>query len=418
MNRRFFLKSGGLALAGIGLSGAVPGVLQSFARAAGEPRPGKKKVLVAVFQRGAVDGLNMIVPHGDSAYYAARSTIAIARPGQERGALDLDHQFGLHPSLAPLLPFWREQRMAIVHAAGSPDNTRSHFDAQDYMESATPGDKGTRDGWLNRLLQSRAGAAHSPFAGVAICAQMPRSLAGRAPAVAMTDLAQFAVVAGRYSAPMAGGFEQLWQSGGEGPLGEAGKETFEAVQFLQHSGAAGRQPENGARYPPGALGQSLRQMAQLIKADVGLQVGFAESSGWDTHVNQGGGNGQLANYLRDFGQALAAFLTDLGPQRDEVVLVTMSEFGRTVRENGSRGTDHGHGNAMLVFGQHLRGARVHGRWPGLSEDRLYEGRDLAVTTDFRDVLAELAQRHMGSSNLATIFPGYAVSPTKFPGVMS
>jgi uncharacterized protein (DUF1501 family) len=418
MKRRIFLKSGGLALAAFGLAGALPGVLQSMVQAASAAPTGKRKVLIVVFQRGAVDGLNMVVPHADSDYYAARRGIAIARPGQNDGALDIDGRFGLHPALAPLLPFWREQRLAIVHAAGSPDNTRSHFDAQDYMESATPGVRSTRDGWLNRLLQTRPTGVASPFAGVAMTGQMPRSLGGRAAAVAMTDLAQFAVEAGRYTAPVEGGFEQLWQRGNAGELGAAGEETFEAVAFLQRSGAARRQAEHGARYPNGPFGKSLRQLAQLIKADVGLEIGFAETGGWDTHVNQGGANGQLANNLREFGQGIAAFLTDLGPQRDEVLLLTMSEFGRTVRENGSRGTDHGHGNAMLLFGRPLRGGKVYGQWPGLGSGDWYEGRDLAVTTDFRDVLAEVAQRHLGQQNLGEIFPGYRVEPSKFRNLLA
>jgi uncharacterized protein (DUF1501 family) len=413
--RRVFLKAGGLALAGFGLSGALPGVLQSVAQAAAAPARGTRArapVLVVVFQRGAVDGLNLLVPHGEGAYYAARRSIAIGQPGREGGALDLDGQFGLHPSLAPLLPFWKAQRMAAVHAAGSPDNTRSHFDAQDYMESGTPGRKSTRDGWLNRLLQAqlaRDPKAASPFEAVAMTAQTPRILAGRAPVVAMTSLERFAVQAGAYSAPMTSGFEQLWQQASAGELGEAGHETFEAVQYLRESGAARQRPANGAAYPPGEFGNALRQLAQLIKADVGLRFGFAESGGWDTHVNQGAGTGQLANNLREFGQGIAAFLTDLGPTRDDVLLVTMSEFGRTVRENGSRGTDHGHGNAMLLFGNGVKGGRVHGRWPGLDSSHLYEGRDLAVSTDFRSVLGEVATRHL-RTDAATVFPAFAPAP--------
>lgn len=408
--RRVFLKSGGLALAGIGLSGALPGLLQSLALAAPPPgsAPVKPKVLVVLFQRGAVDGLNLLVPHAESAYYAARRGIAVPRPGQREGALDLDGRFGLHPALAPLLPLWKSQRMAAVHAAGSPDNTRSHFDAQDYMESGTPGNKSTRDGWLNRVLAA-SGEAASPFAAVAMTAQTPRTLTGRAPVIAMTSLERFAVQAGAYSAPIAGGFEQLWQQASAGELGAAGHETFEAVDFLRRSGAAGKRPEHGAAYPRGEYGDALKQLAQLIKADVGLRLGFAESGGWDTHTNQGGATGQLANRLREFGQGIAAFLTDLGPQRDEVLLVTMSEFGRTVRENGSRGTDHGHGNAMLLFGNGVNGGKVHGRWPGLAAAQLHEGRDLAVATDFRSVLGEIASRHL-RVDPARVFPGFAPAP--------
>ena len=410
MKRRSFLKSGGLALAAFGLSAALPSVLQSIAHAASATQAGKRKVLIVVFQRGAVDGLSMIVPHADTAYYAARRGIAIARPGQNDGALDLDGRFGLHPALAPLLPFWREQRMAIVHAAGSPDNTRSHFDAQDYMESGTPGVKSTRDGWLNRLLLAQASVqAASPFAAVAMTAQTPRALSGRAPVVAMTSLERFAVQAGAYSAPIGGGFEELWQGANAGELGAAGHETFEAVQYLRESGATRERPANGARYPRGEFGAAMRQLAQLVKADVGLRLGFAESGGWDTHVNQGGANGQLANNLREFGQGIAAFLTDISDAHDDVMLVTMSEFGRTVRENGSRGTDHGHGNAMLLFGNRINGGRVHGRWPGLEAGQLYEGRDLAVSTDFRSVLGEIATMHLRAS-AGAIFPGFVPTP--------
>jgi uncharacterized protein (DUF1501 family) len=241
-------------------------------------------------------------------------------------------------------------------------------------------------------------------------AQTPRMLAGRAPTIAMTSLERFAVQAGAYTGRIEGGFEQLWQQQDAGALGEAGHETFEAVQFLQQSGAARRRPDHGANYPPGEFGNALRQLAQLLKAGVGLRLGFAESGGWDTHVNQGGASGQLANRLREFGQGIAAFLTDLGPQRDEVLLLTMSEFGRTVRENGSRGTDHGHGNAMLLFGNGVDGGRVHGHWPGLSAAQLYEGRDLAVTTDFRSVLGEVAEKHLRTASLGDIFPGFRPQP--------
>jgi uncharacterized protein (DUF1501 family) len=413
--RRSFLKLGALALTGVGLSGALPGVLQRLAYAAAPQRAAGKKtpVLIVLFQRGAVDGLSLLVPHGDSAYYAARSTIAIAQPGQNGGALDLDGHFGLHPSLEPLLPFWKGGRMAAVHAAGSPDNTRSHFDAQDYMESGTPGVKLTHEGWLNRLLQTQARARHnaqSPFAGVAMTAQTPHIFTGPAPVIAMTSLQGFAVQAGPHSSSMSQGFEQLWQQAGAGPLGEAGHESLEAVRFLQRSGAASQQPANGASYPRGDFGDALRQMAQLVKADVGLRLGFAEMGGWDTHIAQGAASGALAKSLGEFGQAIAAFLTDLGPDRDDVMVVTMSEFGRTVRENGSRGTDHGHGNAMLVFGNNLEGGRVHGRWPGLEESQLYEGRDLAVTTDFRSVLSEVVHKHLRASNMAEVFPNFDPRP--------
>lgn len=412
MQRRLFLKSGGLAIAGLGLAGALPGVLQPLAGA--RPATPRPKVLVVVFQRGAVDGLSMVVPHGDPAYHAARPRIAVPRPGADGGALDLDGHFGLHPEMAPLLPLWRAQRMAVVHAVGSHDATRSHFDAQDYMETATPGAKATRDGWLNRVLQARA--APGVFGGVAMAAQMPRALAGRAPAVAMSDLSRFALQAGARAGGLHDGFEQLWRESADA-LGPAGRETLEAVELLKRSGAASRPVEHGARYPDGDFGRAMRQIAQLIKTGVGLQLAFAESGGWDTHVNQGGSRGQLAVRLREFAHGLAAFLADLGPARDNVLLLTMSEFGRTVRENGSRGTDHGHGNAMLAFGAGVRGGRVLGDWPGLDAPALYEGRDLAVTTDFRAVLSEVAQRHLGIDASGLLFPGYADGPAAWRSVL-
>jgi len=411
--RRVFLKGGGLAIAGFGLSGAFPGVLDSLAQAAtlARPRSAKPPVLVVLFQRGAVDGLNMLVPHGDSGYYAARPSIAVPRPGAGNGALELDGHFGLHPALAPLLPLWKSGRMAAVHASGSPNNTRSHFDAQDFMESGTPGLKTTPDGWLNRVLQVHGGVhATSPFAAVAMTGLTPRTLSGHAPVVAMTSLERFAVQAGNYTASMSNGFEDLWQQADAGDLGSAGRETFEAVQFLKRSGAIDRPEENGAVYPEGGMGRSLRQLAQLIKSDAGLRLGFAESGGWDTHVNQGGATGQLAGRLTEMGQAISAFFTDLGPKRDEVLLVTMSEFGRTAKENGSRGTDHGHGNVMFLFGNGLEGGKVHGRWPGLAPEQLNEGRDLAVTTDYRSVLGEVVSRHLRVAALGGIFPAFSPQP--------
>ncbi|MFN2501918.1 MAG: DUF1501 domain-containing protein [Pyrinomonadaceae bacterium] len=423
MDRRYFLKTGGIGLASFGFMAAAPNFLHQFANAAARGDAyGKKKVLVTIFQRGAVDGLNMIVPHGESEYYNVRRTIAIRKPGQPGGAVDLDGFFGLHPSLKPLETFWKDKKLAIIEATGSPDNTRSHFDAQDYMESGTPGNKGTRDGWLNRVMQASAAKDVSPFRAVSMTQQLPRALYGKAPSVAMTNLADFSIKAGVYSQNMKGGFEGLYQQNAKDTLGETGKETFEAVNFLKTANPAQYKAENGAVYPNTALGRSLMQIAQLIKAGVGLEVAFAEAGGWDTHTNQGNAQnpsqGQLANLLRDFGAAIAAFGTDLGPRMDDVVLITMSEFGRTVRENGSRGTDHGHGNAMLVLGNSVKGGKVYGDWKGLKPDQLWEGRDLAVTTDFRDVFAEAALKHMGSKDLAKIFPNYNATKDRFRGYLS
>jgi uncharacterized protein (DUF1501 family) len=417
MDRRYFLKTTGIGLASFGFMTAAPEFLHQFAAAQTAAKTyGKKKILVTVFQRGAVDGLNVVVPYGDSQYYDLRPTIAVPQPKKEDGALDLDGFFGLHPSLQPLVPFFQSKQLAIIDAAGSPDNTRSHFDAQDYMESGTPGNKGTRDGWLNRVLQDSKSQNDSPFRAVAMTQQLPRSLYGKAPALAMTNLSDFSIKAGIYTQSIQGGFEAAWQQNAKDSLGETGKETFEAVNFLKQANPAQYKPENGAVYPNTDFGRSMTQIAQLIKAGIGLEVAFTDTGNdirWDTHVQEGGSRGQLANYLRTFGQALAAFATDLGKRMDDVVLITMSEFGRTARENGSRGTDHGHANAMFVLGNSVKGGKVYGDFKGLKNDQLNEGRDLALTTDFRDVFAEAAYKHLGDKNLDKIFPGYQTSPAKF-----
>lgn len=420
MDRRYFLKSSGIALAGFGMMAAAPDFLQQFANAQTLVNGyGKKKILITIFQRGAVDGLNMVVPYGDSDYYNLRRTIAVGKPNQTDGAVDLDGYFGLHPSLKPLEKFWQAKQLAVVHSVGSPDNTRSHFDAQDYMEAGTPGVKSTRDGWLNRVLQTSKTDKDSPFRAVAMNGQIPRTLVGRAPTIAMTNLADFAINAGIYTQSVQGGFEGIWQQKAEGGLGDTGKETFEAVNFLKQANPAQYKAENGARYPNNPFGNSLRQIAQLIKANVGLEAAFTDTPGlnWDTHANEGGARGQIANLLNNFGQAIAAFATDLGRRMDDVVILTMSEFGRTAKENGSRGTDHGHANAMFVLGNSVKGGKVYGDWKGLDAQNLHEGRDLAVTTDFRDVLGEVAAKHLGNKNLDKIFPNYQANAKNFRGFM-
>ena len=421
MDRRYFLKSSGIALASFGLMAAAPDFLHQFANAQTlTDRRGKKKVLITIFQRGAVDGLNMVVPYGESEYYNLRRNIAIAKPNQTDGAVNLDGFFGLHPSLKSFAPLWNNKQLAVIHSAGSPDNTRSHFDAQDYMESGTPGNKGTRDGWLSRVLQTSAGKNDSAFRAVSMTQQTPRSMMGRYPTIAMTNLADFSIKAGAYTRSVQGGFEGVYEENSKDSLGETGKETFEAVNFLKKANPAQFQPENGAAYPNTPFGRSLRQIAQLIKADVGLEIAFTDTPGlnWDTHLNQGGARGQMANLLLNFGNAIAALVTDLGKRMDDVVILTMSEFGRTARQNGSNGTDHGHGNAMFVIGNSVKGGKVYGDWKGLKADQLNEGRDLAVTTDFRDVFGEISQNHLGNKNLAKIFPNYTANAGKFKGFLS
>lgn len=421
MDRRFFLKSSGIALASFGLMAAAPDFLHQFAAAQSRGPRGRKKILITIFQRGAVDGLNMVVPHGDSEYYDLRPSIAIGRPNKTDGALDLDGHFGLHPALAPMSALWKSKQMAIIHSVGSPDNTRSHFDAQDYMESATPGNKGTRDGWLSRVLQTSATNNDSAFRAVALTQQTPRSFLGKYPTIAMSNLDDFSIRAGVYTKSVQGGFEDIYEQNSKDSLGETGRETFEAVNFLKGANPSQFKPENGATYPNTEFGRSLRQIAQLIKADIGLEVAFADTGReikWDTHSNEGGARGQLAGYFRDFGASIAALTTDLGKRMDDVLILTMSEFGRTAKQNGTNGTDHGHGNAMFVIGNSVKGGSVYGDWKGLKNSQLNEGRDLAVTTDFRDVFGEIATKHLGNKSLDKVFPSYAGGASKFKGFLA
>ncbi|HKR58734.1 MAG TPA: DUF1501 domain-containing protein [Pyrinomonadaceae bacterium] len=423
MNRRFFIKSGGVALASFGLVSSAPSFLQRAVLAQGQETitGGRRKTLIAIFQRGAVDGLNMVVPFGERSYYDLRPGIAIPKPaaGNTETVINLDGFFGLHPGMSSFKPLWDSKRLAIVHAAGSPDNTRSHFDAQDYMESATPGRKGTTDGWLNRYLQSKADPDKRIFRAVSMTQNLPRAMQGKASTLAISNLADFNIRAGSSSANVQGGFEAIYDQPSNDVLGGTGKETFEAVNYLKKVNPAQYQPENGAQYPRTPFGTALLQIAQLIKAGVGLEVAFTETPGlnWDTHVNEGNSRGQLGNLLQQFSSAIAALHTDLGRRMDDVVILTMSEFGRTVRENGNRGTDHGHANAMFVIGNGVRGGKVYGQWPGLNSDQLYEGRDLALTTDFRDVFSEVAKNHLKTSNLQTVFPGYQLTDAKFKGFL-
>ncbi len=406
MHRRVFVKSGALALVTLGLS---PQFLRRAAFAGELRGAAKGKVLICLFQRGAADALNIVVPHGDPSYYALRPNIGIARPSSRlaNAAFDLDGFFGLHPALAPLVPLWQRGMLAPIHAVGSPSSTRSHFDAQDYMESGTPDLKGTPDGWLNRYLATRGTCAQcaepSPFRSVSMTPQMPRILEGSAPAIAMTSLDDFGI---RVQGSQAERMEALYRTGSADVVHSAGAEMFEAVRMLRAADPQQYQPQNGADYPRSQFGQRLRQIAQLIKSGVGLEVAFADVGGWDTHVNQGGATGQLAARLSDFARSIAALTTDLGDRMGDVVILTMSEFGRMARENGSGGTDHGHAGAMFVIGGEVKGGQVLGRWPGLAREQLYEGRDLALTTDFRAVFSEIATRHLEASDPGKLFPGY------------
>jgi uncharacterized protein (DUF1501 family) len=400
------MRNGAMAVVGMA---AIPSFLS---RAAAESLTGGKKRMVVVFQRGAADGLNIVIPHAERSYYSMRPSIAIA----QQNVIDLDGFFGLHPSLASFQPLFKDGHLAIVHAAGSPDTTRSHFDAQDYMESGTPGVKSTEDGWLNRALHDQAQNTQkeSPFRAVAMGGRLPRILAGSEPAVAIDNINNFGV-GGRSpaAAPIANSFEAMYAQSVDSVLHGTGAETFDAVKMLKSANPDRYTPAPGANYPRGQLGQALKQTAQLIKADLGVEVAFADVGGWDTHVNQGAQQGQLAQRLGELSQSISAFWTDLGPLAESTVLVTMSEFGRTARENGNRGTDHGHANVMFVLGGPVKGGHVYGKWPGLAPEQLYEGRDLALTTDFRRVLGEVVYRHLGNKNLNAVFPGYENAPSGF-----
>jgi uncharacterized protein (DUF1501 family) len=414
-SRRYFLKQGGVAM--VGLS-AMPAFLQRAVAAT--PMPNKKQ-LVVLFQRGAADGLNIVVPFGEPNYYRLRPSIAIPQPrrGGADAAIDLDGFFGLHPSLAPLEPLFRKNQLAIVHAAGSPDPTRSHFDAQDFMESGTPGVKATDDGWLNRAMETVPEENASPFRAVAMGPNLPRMLRGSSPAIALPDLKQFKVMAQSPGSGkvVEGGFEAMYAQTVDHALHGTGTETFEAIDLLRNADPAKYQPENGAEYPKNRLGQSVQQIGQLLKANIGVEVLFVDCGGWDNHVNEGGVQGQLSNLLRDLGQTLSAFHQDMGDRMQDVVFVTMSEFGRTAKENGNRGTDHGHANCMFVMGGDVKGGRVYGKWPGLDDHQLNEGRDLMLTTDFRSVVGEILTKHIGVQDLSPVFPGFDNSSRKFPGLI-
>jgi uncharacterized protein (DUF1501 family) len=422
MDRRVFVKSGGLALMTMGLS---PSFLRRTAFGMDLTAVPKGKTLICLFQRGAADALNVVVPHGEKAYYSLRPSIAIPRPvglGRQLGvggesAIDLDGFFGLHPSLAPLKPLYDRGMLAPVHAVGSPSATRSHFDAQDYMETGTPDIKGTTDGWLNRYLAIQgtcAECSHNPFRAVALTPQTPRIMEGAAETVAMNSLDEFTV---RTTGSQAERLEALYRTGSADLVHGTGSEMFDAVKMLRAANPQKYAPRNGAEYPRSQFGQRLLQIAQLIKADVGLEIAFADVGGWDTHVNQGAATGQLAQRLNDFSQSIAALVTDLGDKMGDVVILTMSEFGRMARENGNRGTDHGHAGALFVIGGGVKGGKVYGKWPGLEQEQLYEGRDLALTTDFRSVFSEITSRHMGATKPDKIFPGFAADKSGWLGIV-
>ena len=415
--RRALVKGGALTLLSLSLGGTPP-FLGRVARAAVNTR---RRVLVTLFQRGAMDGLMAVTPVDDPALAAARPGLFMNVTDAASGLTDLDGRFALHPGFAALVPLYRERRLAVVHGVGSTYKTRSHFDAQDYMENGTPGVKGTSSGWLNRaagLLRHTGTAVRS----VALADKLPRSLYGERPAVALDDLSSFGVQVPenlRNSDKLRSGFASMYRASAKRLVRRVGRESFEAIEVLSGVDWNEYRPAHGAAYPDSDLGRRMRQVAMLIKSGVGLEVAFTETGGWDTHVRQGTASGAFAARAADLSGAITAFWTDLGSFHDDVVLLTMTEFGRTVNENGSLGTDHGRASCLFVLGNRVDGGKVHGTVPErLVVDALEDGRDLPVTTDFRSVFAEVAGKHLNipRSDDGAVFPGWEGARFRLIGV--
>jgi uncharacterized protein (DUF1501 family) len=402
LSRRVFLKGAGLAAVGVGFHPSSLLVRTAQAAEAGA------QVLVQVFLRGGADGLNQLVPHGDPAYYDLRREIALPPPGRSGGVVDLDGYFGLHPELAPLVPLWRDGRLGFLPAVGNYGLTRSHFDAQDFMETGTPGVKSTSTGWLDRSVARLPGAEVTQ--AVAFASVLPRSFLGGEPVLVAQNLSSFDLRA-RTWRPEAETLLRAMYEPRADAYGQVGRETFAAIAALARNPGLTAPPANGAAYPNAAVGNALRQAAAIIRTGLGTRCIFVNvTGGFDTHANQLAAN---TNDYRALGAALAAFATDLGRQLDDVVVMVDTEFGRTSAVNGSAGTDHGSAHCMMVFGGRVRGGRIVGGWPGLSRADLHEGRDLAFTVDYRDAFQEIARVQLGTSE--SLFPGYTPGPG--PGIV-
>ncbi|HVA77799.1 MAG TPA: DUF1501 domain-containing protein [Candidatus Binataceae bacterium] len=398
MSRRAFLRRASiLSAAGIVLISPHSWAGRAFASTGNHNR------LVVVFLRGAVDGMNVIVPHGDPIYYESRPTIAVGRTGTPGGVLDLDGYFGMHPALVSVMPLWKERTLAFVHACGSPDPTRSHFDAQDFMESGTPGVKSTQDGWLNRTLAQLPGA-HGPTEALSMGATMPRILSGKMPAANM-PLGRGAARPMPLDRPfIEAAFDRLYT--GNDPISVAYRDGRMARQKLLAELQQDMTVADAGAPSPQGFAQDTDRLAHLMRRDSTIRVAFLALGGWDTHVSQGAAEGQLAGHLRPLAEGLASFKDSLGPTYQDTTILVISEFGRTMHENGNAGTDHGHGNVMWVMGGQVRGGKVYGRWPGLQPGELYQERDLAITTDFRDPIAVVLTQHMGlaEAQIDRVFP--------------
>jgi uncharacterized protein (DUF1501 family) len=410
-NRRAFVKSGAMAIFASGLSGFIPSFVARAAKA--QKNKTKDKTLLCIFQRGAMDGLMAVSPYADAYLKTARPLLYMSPASTEGQLIPLNERFGLHPALSSLAPFFNNKTMAIVHGVGSPNNTRSHFDAQDYMESGTPFNKGTSNGWLNRALslanQSNSQSAN-PFQAVSITNAIPRSLYGEQTILSVNNLQDLAIQSKGNALTTnfaAKSLEELYDETANDLLNKTGKESFDALKLLRLKELKNYQPADGVVYPTSPLGNSLKQIAFLIKMKVGLEIAFAESGGWDTHFNQGTTNGLFSRNLKDFSDCIAAFWKDIAAYQHEVTVMTMTEFGRTVRQNGTGGTDHGRASCMFVLGNDVMGGTVYNNLPILNKDNLEDGRDLPVTTDFRSVFSAVANHHLNlQTNNTVLFPGW------------
>lgn len=403
-------RRGLLTTAGIGALGLL-GAKSAVAQLAFSPNPAAHdgNVMVVLFLRGGADGLSFVIPHRDDGYYSARPTLAIAKPGKARdAALDLDGFFGLHPSLAPLLPAFREGSMAVVHAVGSQDGTHSHFEAMSAMErGAAREGKGPSDGWVARYLAATEHRGNEGLRAVAIGTVLPDSLRGTSHATLMESVQDYRLQVDDAQRQLAMDRIAHMYARGEDAMSVAGRETLRVLKTLQDVKPGST---TKAQYPTTDLGQGFQQVAALIRAEVGLEVACLDKGGWDTHVGQGVTTGWLPGYLDELGKSLEVFFVDLGARSSKVTVVVMTEFGRRVRENTGYGTDHGHGGVMLVLGGGVKGGKVYGRWPGLAEAQLSGPGDLAVTTDYRDVLGDVLHHRTGQPDLGQIFEGFATSP--------
>jgi uncharacterized protein (DUF1501 family) len=422
ISRRLFLKKTGCAAIALGFTPFF--VERAIAETIGGGTK-RRKVFVLIIQRGAMDGLSMLPPIGEPEYYALRSSIALQRTG-DMPVIPIDSHFGMNPEMKALRPLWDEGTLAFIPQSGSPNPSRSHFDAQDFFETGTPGEKNTADGFLNRALLemgSSQAQGRSPLRAVAMQPSMPRVLQGSYPAISMESLKDFDLKDLNKSGAQKEyqNFSDMYQQAVDHVFRGVGTEVFESLKTVslvrEAGGAHDHDPGKDSLYPKAQIGKRLSEIATLIKADVGLEIAVTDMGGWDTHINQGNGKGQLADRLRELSEAIAAFRKDLGAKFEDVCIATVTEFGRTVKENGTRGTDHGHGSVMMVAGGAVRGKRILGNWRSLKHENLFEGRDLPVTTDSRDVLSEILHRHCGVQDLAKVFPAFSFNPGRFPGVL-